>query len=598
MHRRALIICGIILLISTAAVLAYERDDFLFLSEIEIGMQGIGKTVVAGDVISEFEVEVLGVVNEPKTRADFIVVRVSGEAISRSGGISQGMSGSPIYVDGKLVGALSRAATWSSDLAPIGLVTPIEQMLDIIDSVHDHRPPSASLTDATLTEIQLVELEYPPGAIVLSESPGTIFSYPIVSPLLVTGLSGRALEVLMNGLEIEEHFIRLPAQFRTPLIVPEAQGLSSFGLRLNPMSGKKTKGSSASVVPEPGGAIGVALAQGDITIGAIGTLTFREGNAIVGFGHPFLLNGEASFPLTTAHIYDTIKAYDASFKLGAIGETIGAITEDRMSGIGGLAGEPADMIDLSLAVEDLDTGITRHFQIELVDEPRLMWDLLLASGFEAIDSTLDRIGQGTVEVTYRITGDGMPAPLTREDIFLSTRDLALYPPIELASIVSLLQYNAFENPEITSISCVIRVTEELNAMRINHLEIDKQSYAPGEMIHYTVELQTYQREKQVIEGEIQIPLDLVADYVTVRAYGGPREVESGEDQPKLSNLQELMEKLEGLPSYDTLTIELFAPNPFFLYVEGLQGVDDVETEFPGYVLYGEREVSAVLSFPE
>lgn len=192
----------------------------------------------------------------------------------------------------------------------------------------------------------------------------------------------------------------------------------------------------------------------------------------------------------------------------------------------------------------------------------------------------------------------MPAPLTREDIFLSTRDLALYPPIELASIVSLLQYNAFENPEITSISCVIRVTEELNAMRINHLEIDKQSYAPGEMIHYTVELQTYQREKQVIEGEIQIPLDLVADYVTVRAYGGPREVESGEDQPKLSNLQELMEKLEGLPSYDTLTIELFAPNPFFLYVEGLQGVDDVETEFPGYVLYGEREVSAVLSFPE
>lgn len=598
MHRRALIICGIILLISTAAVLAYERDDFLFLSEIEIGMQGIGKTVVAGDVISEFEVEVLGVVNEPKTRADFIVVRVSGEAIGRSGGISQGMSGSPIYVDGKLVGALSRAATWSKDLAPIGLVTPIEQMLDIIDSVHDHRLPSASLTDATLTEMQLVELEYPPGAIVLTESPDTIFSYPIVSPLLVSGLSGRALEVLMNGLEIEEHFIRLPAQFRTPLIVPKAQGLSSFGLRLNPMSGKKTKGRSAAVVPEPGGAIGVALAQGDITIGALGTLTFREGNAIVGFGHPFLLNGEASFPLTTAHIYDTIKAYDASFKLGAIGETIGAITEDRMSGIGGFAGEPADMVDLSLSVEDLDTGLIRNFQIELVDEPRLMWELLLASGFEAIDSTLDRIGQGTVEVTYRITGDGMPAPLTREDIFLSTRDLALYPPIELASIVSLLQYNAFENPEITSISCVIRVTEELNAMRINHLEIDKQSYAPGEMIHYTVELQTYQREKQVIEGEIQIPVDLVADYVTVRAYGGPREVESGEDQPKLSNLQDLMEKLEGLPSYDTLTIELFAPNPFFLYVEGLQGVDDVETDFPGYVLYGEREVSALLSLPE
>jgi len=598
MNRRALIICAIVLLISTVAVFAYERGDFLFLNEIETGMQGIGKTVVAGDVISEFEVEVLGIVNEPKTHADFIVVRVSGEAISRSGGISQGMSGSPIYIDGKLVGALSRAATWSKDLAPIGLVTPIEQMLDIIDSMHDHRLPSASLNNAMLTDIQLVGLEYSPATISPSELPNTIFSYPIVSPLLVTGLSGRALDVLMNGLEMEEKPKGLLSEFFGPLIVPKVQGLSSFGLRLNPMSGKKTKGTSESVVLEPGGAIGVALAQGDVTIGALGTLTFREGNAIVGFGHPFLLNGEASFPLTTVHVYDTIKAYDASFKLGTIGETIGAIVEDRMSGIGGLAGEPTDMVDLSLAVEDLDSGFTKHFQIELVDEPRLMWELLLASGFEAIDSTLDRIGQGTVEVTYRIAGDGMLSPLTREDIFVSTRDLALYPPIELASIVSLLQYNAFENPEITSISCVIHVTQEIKAMRINHLEIDKQSYAPGEMIHYTVELQTYQSEKQVIEGEIQIPADLVADYVTVRAYGGPREVENGENPIEFSNLSELIEKIEGLPSYDTLTVELFAPNPFFLYVEGLQGVEDVETDLPGYVLYGEREVSALLSLLE
>lgn len=598
MNRKALIICGIILLISTAAVLAYERDNFLFLNEIETGMQGIGKTVVAGGVISEFEVEVLGIVNEPKTCADFIVVRVSGEAINRSGGISQGMSGSPIYIDGKLVGALSRAATWSKDLAPIGLVTPIEQMLDIIDSMHDHRLPSVSLNDAALTGIQLVAVGYSPAAISLNELPNTIFSYPIVSPLLVTGLSGRALEVLMNGLEIEENSKGLLSEFFGPLIAPRVQGLSSFGLRLNPIPGKKTKGTSKSVVLEPGGAIGVALAQGDVTIGALGTLTFREGNAIVGFGHPFLLNGEASFPLTAVHVYDTIKAYDASFKLGTIGETIGAIVEDRMSGIGGLAGEPTDMVDLSLAVEDLDSGFTKHFQIELVDEPRLMWELLLASGFEAIDSTLDRIGQGTVEVTYRIAGDGMASPLTREDIFLSTRDLALYPPIELASIVSLLQYNAFENPEITSISCVMHVTQEIKAMRINHLEIDKQSYAPGEMIRYSVELQTYQSEKQVIEGEIQIPADLVADYVTVRAYGGPREVESGENPIEFSNLLELIEKIEGLPSYDTLTVELFAPNPFFLYVEGLQGVEDVETDLPGYVLYGEREVSALLSLPE
>ncbi len=598
MKRVSGILFGITILMTTVSGFAYDRGEFLFLDEIEPGVKGIGKTVVAEDVISEFAVEVLGVIDEPGERSDFIVVRVSGEAIGRSGGIAQGMSGSPIYVGGKLIGALSRAATWSKEITPIGLVTPIEGMLGIIDSVQGRELASRVTQTALLPGLQLTELNVPPDARALAGSSNTIFAYPVTSPLLVTGLTGRALEVLMDGVDRQAAPEGLLGTFFSAEIAPEIRGLSSFGLRLAPVLGQGRGSFGNDVVLEPGSGIGIALASGDVNIGALGTLTFRDGEAVVGFGHPFLANGEAAFPLTTAHIYDTLKAYDASFKLGTIGESAGAILEDRMPGIGGLLDRSVSLIDLSLGVFDLDTGRTEHYQIDVVDESRIMGELLLASGLEAIDATLDRIGQGTVEVTYQILGDGMPFPLERRDIFISTRDIAVYPPWQLANIVSLLQYNAFQDPQVTRIATAMQVTQELKAIRINHLEIDQDIYAPGESIHYTVELQTYHDEKQTIQGEINIPIDLIADTVLVRAYGGPRPLESGESPEEFENLADLIEAIEELPSYDVLTVELFAPNPYSPYVEALQGVEEVTTEFAGYFLYDSREVRAFLFEPE
>jgi len=598
MKRVSWIVLGILVFVTAASGFAYDRGEFLFLDEIEIGMKGIGKTVVADDVISEFGVEVLGVIDEPSERSDFIVVRVSGEAIGRSGGIAQGMSGSPIYVDEKLIGALSRAATWSKEITPIGLVTPIEGMLGVIDSVRDRELASRPTQTALLSGIQLTELNVPPDERVLAGSPNTIFSYPVSSPLLVTGLTGRALEVLMNGVSRQAAPEGLLGEFFSSEIAPETRGLSSFGLRLAPVLGQGRGNFSGEAVLEPGSGIGIALASGDVSIGALGTLTFRDGEAVVGFGHPFLANGEAAFPLTTVHIYDTLKAYDASFKLGTIGERAGAILEDRMPGIGGLLGRSVSLIDLSLGVFDLDSGRTEHFQIDLVDEPRIMGELLLATSLEATDATLDRIGQGTVEVTYQILGDGMPFPLERRDVFISTRDIAIYPPWQLANIVSLLQYNAFQDPQVTRVATAMQVTHVLKAIRINHLEIDQDIYAPGESIHYTVELQTYHDEKQTIQGEINIPDDLIADTILVRAYGGPRPLESGESPEEFEDLGDLIEAIEELPSYDILTVELFVPDPYLPYVEALQGVEEVTTEFAGYFLYDSREVRAFLYEPE
>lgn len=597
MIRRSSIAVALIVLSMAACVAAYERSEFLFLDEVRIGMEGVGKTVVAGNEISEFSAEVLGVIDQPGTLSDFIVVRVSGEAIGRSGGIAQGMSGSPITVDGKLIGALSRAASWSKEITPIGLVTPIEPMLAVLDAAADvarHEPDPG----ATLAGIKLVDGVEPPDPRVAAAAGDTIFSYPVQTPIIASGLNGRAMEILMNGDRAVGRPAGTVADFLPAAWGAEVAGLSAMRLTLLPLSGGTVPGVPNPAPLEAGGAFGVALVTGDLSVGALGTVTYRDEVNLIGFGHPFLSNGGSSFPLTDVTIYDTMKSLEASFKLGTLGAPVGTIDEDRTAAVGGRVGAIADTIELYLGVHDIDRDRADTFAMQVVDEPRLMPELLLASGFEAIDSTLDRVGQGTVTVTYEISGSGMPFPLERRDVFLSSRDIAVYPPWQLASIVSFLQYNEFADPGIDRIAATMDVTSALEGVRIEDLELDGFVYAPGDTIQFRVMLQSFQGDALVKEGEIQIPETLDADYLLVRAYGGPRGLERGEEPVTFQGLGDLIEAIEEIPSYETLTVELFAVDPYSAYADALYGVAEATFEFPSIVVYDEREVSAVLLPPD
>ncbi|MEW5826588.1 MAG: SpoIVB peptidase S55 domain-containing protein [Candidatus Bipolaricaulota bacterium] len=584
---------GLIFCFLSLAGAGAERSEFLFLDEVHAGMTGIGKTIVAGDTISEFAVEILGVIDEPGDLRDFIVVRVSGEAIGRSGGIAQGMSGSPIYVGGKLIGALSRAAAWSKEITPIGLVTPIEPMLAVLDAA---RRAVAKADPASLLHVDVVACDRRPSEVEVAAHPEALFSYPVATPLLISGLSERAAAVLLRGAVRPAGTLAsyLP-QFA---LAPSLSGFASLGLEPLPLAASPTAGSTGVSSLVPGGGIGLALATGDVTVGALGTVTYREGDAVIGFGHPFLSNGASDFPLTTVSIFDTMKSYDASFKLGTLGTPLGTINEDRTAAIGGLIGTPARTIGLDLDVLDLDRDVSEHYSVELVNEARLVPELLLSVGLEAIDTALDRIGPGTVEVTYQIVGDAMPSTLERKDIFLSTSDIAVYPPWQLADLVAYLEYNEFTDPELSQISASMRVTREIRAIFIEDLEIDAESYAPGDAVLFELTLQTWQGERIVLEDALTIPPDLVADSLFVRAYSGPRVVEEGEEPVELDDLADVIDLIESLPSYETLTVELFAEDWLDPLEEGPFGVTAIQRDYPGFVVYGEIEVSAMLSWEE
>lgn len=556
--------------IAIVGVLALGAE-VLPLSEVRPGMTGYGLTVVAGTEIERFEVEVVAVLDEPGDRGDFIVVRVSGPAITRSGGVAQGMSGSPIYLEGKLAGALSRAAPWSADRdRPLALVTPIEPMLQVLAEV---TPPKGEPlpTGGPRAEEPLLPALF------------------LASPVTASGLSPRALTVLEKGFDLRG--LGHPLAELLPPWRAEVPGLLGLGVpRVTAAPAALAQGPALDLVP--GAPVGVALAVGDLAIGALGTVTLVEEGAVLALGHPFLFSGASRYFLTEAHVLDTVAAYDFSYKFGTVGEVRGGVFADRWAGVAGVIGRTPRGISTSFTIRDLGRGVERALQARLVEEGRLSPLLLYVAGLEAVDGALDRIGPGTATVKYTLTGRGLPRPLTRENVFLSTEDVALLVPWELALVADVLAYNEFADPGLLSVTLEASVSPEFSAAEVIALTTERRSYAPGDRVRFEVTLRRWRGGIETWEGWLQIPEDLDSPYVELRAYGGPRRREKGEEPPVLESVGDLLRYIEGIPPYDTLTVELFALHPLSGVVgeKWLYGVDEASDRIPGVVVYGEVRV--------
>ncbi|MBC7221749.1 hypothetical protein H5T56_01980 [Candidatus Bipolaricaulota bacterium] len=562
-----------------AAVFGAGGTEIIPLSEIKPGMKGYGLTVVRGTEISQFEVEVVAILDEPGERNDFIVVRVSGDAIQRSGGIAQGMSGSPVYFEGKLAGALSRAATWALDREkPLGLVTPIESMLPLLSELGEEEWPLPGDHDLRALGIDRVLLVNAPPKEVPEDA---LVAWPISVPVVVSGLSSRALRLLQEGVDLAR--LEHPLLELLPSWHRKLPGFSDLGLTtvLSAPSGKGQE----SLEFQPGAPVGVALSLGDMVVGALGTLTLVQDEKILAFGHPFLYTGPCRYFLTGAAVLDTVAAMDVSYKFGTITDLRGGVFVDRWAGIAGRL----DRLPLPISAEFAVAGEAKgELSVQLVDEPRLFPLLFYVAGVEALDEALDRIGPGTVRVKYTITGRGLPRPLVRENVFLSTSDVAIYAPWEAALVLDVLAYNEFKDPLFSSVKLEATVDPGFSAVEIVDLRTDRFSYRPGDTIQFTLEVRAWRGETRALEGSIRVPWDLDTPYVVLRAYGGPRLREKGEPAPVLKSLADVLDYIEGIPTYDTLTVELFAVDPISQVMgeAWLYGVESVSQKFPGSVVYG------------
>lgn len=459
---------------------AQEETEVFPLSRIRPGMRGVGRTVVQGTKVEEFQFEVLGVTEGPPGR--LVLFRASGPAIRRSGGTASGMSGSPMYIDGRFAGALSygyRSAGPDSDL---GLFTPAEAMLALLRDERADRPVPGvvRLTQPVRIGGRWVR------AVRVAERAGTAVHpadlptfVPALTPLLVSGVSDRGFRLLQQTLRYAD-------------VVP----VQSYG------------GAARFPTPPlvPGSAVGVVLVRGDVNAWAIGTLSYRKGDRFLAFGHRLFGFGAVDFLLTSAYVHTVVRSTDFPFKEGDLGEPVGTVTQDRVAGVAGTLGRLPRVFNVTVTVVDRDRGRTVRGGAQMVRRPDLALTLVPQVVLAAIEQAWDGSGAGTAEVRITARGGGLPRPVERANVFYSAQDVATASVLDVPDAVRFLFANEFGPVNPVDLQVDVRLSRERRTVSVVEAEVASRTVSQGGRLRVRLQLRPFQGGEVVSRVvDVEIP---------------------------------------------------------------------------------------------
>lgn len=463
MSIRRLLISG--LLIWFVFTIGINATEIFPIEQVSPGQTGIGKTVIQGTTIEEFDFEVISVIPQTPPSPNLIMVRVSGDVIDRSGGIASGMSGSPVYIEGKLLGAIGYGYSYTDHR--VGLVTPAESMLDLMR-----------------------ELPVPAGNKALP-----VGFQEVATPLFLGGFQGRAFKLL------EKHFSDSKVQ-AIPGITGNSRTVNSSQL-------------------EPGSAFGIQLLRGDFQVVAFGTVTeIDKDNRFVGFGHPFLHKGNVNYFVAPAIIHYTMPNLEIPFKIASTGSSVGSLRLDRSSGVAGILGEVAPYIPINILVEDLNRKKKQEFNVEAVTDDSVLSALAISSVYQGIDSTLDRIGKGTAYVRLEFYADDHLNPVVRENMFYSDSDIAVWALSDLSEGLDLLVANNLQEVNLSQINTIITIDESRKTASIEKAIPRNFQVKAGESVDIEVMIRPYRQPVEYRVLRIAIPEETLPGLMTVTVRGG------------------------------------------------------------------------------
>src|SRR6185436_10785503 len=389
---RTIRLCLLPLLLAVTA--AASAADRMPLDQVQKGMKGYGLTVFEGSKVEKFDVEILGVLNNIGPGQNLILAKVDSPVVRRTG-IIAGMSGSPVFIDGKVIGALAYA--WQFSKEPVAGITPIEEMLRIAQRI---APAGATLAGATprmsgaelLKAVADRKLDVAFNALLKDLNATQVSS--------VSGAKRIALPMSLSSFAPETI-----ARF-----APELEGLGFVAVPSGATSSSTAKSAKTSF--EPGDPVGAALLTGDFTVAASGTVTYVDGNRVYAFGHPFLDMGEISFPMATSEVVTVLPSLASSFKFSNTGPVVGALRQDRAAGIMGVLGESAQMIPVDVTLNG--SGPVQKYHVEVVRQSRLS-PLLLAMVTDSVIANAQRAaGERTVLLESEIKLKGFAPIKLRE----------------------------------------------------------------------------------------------------------------------------------------------------------------------------------------
>ncbi len=514
------------------------------LEQIRPGMHGKAYTVFAGPQIESFDLEVLGVLpNLLGPKLDVILVRLLGEKPNYTGVVS-GMSGSPVYIDGKLVGALSlRFGAFTKE--PIGGVTPIATML----RAGEFSAP-ASTTSAEADSAPHYSLP---------EEFATVAGLP------------RGFEPYLVPIDMPLTFVG----FHPQAILRFAEPLEQMGFVAVQGGGTAAPGAGGSL--EPGGAVAAALVTGDLTIAGTCTITYRNGDQLYACGHPILGTGQVNIPMARSEIVATVPSELGSFKIANIGEVIGRFEQDRRSAIVGRVGPVPPMVPVELTL--VARGRSTQYRYNVFQNPKfspLLMDITLFNGLSATVESSE-------EMTYRVTGrlqlTGHPE-VVLDDMFSPTASFipdAFWVVANVGDTFRRIFANSFETPQIERIRLQVELIPRRLSATVENAWASKSEVRPGETLSVKVVLRPYRGERIVQEVPVTIPVQaakgdlriLVSDAVllnrlTTSLLLGPSQQFPGAFQARLTSLDQLIGLLNRERRNDHLYVSVFQSTPTVL----------------------------------
>jgi hypothetical protein len=472
------------------------QTSIISVDEVRPGMVGVGRTVFQGTKIEEFKVHILGVLkNVVGPRRNLVLARLEGGPLEKTGVIA-GMSGSPVYIDGRMLGAVSYSLGQFSKEAIAG-ITPIGEMTD------------ATALAATPAGARPVAITWPPSPQDLfaiwtrdlgrsrpfSEDPSQalLTGDPALSPRMATMLQPIAVPLITAG-------------FAADVLAPITPALTDRGFI--PMSASTTQpsvgSSSMRRTLRPGDAMGVALLTGDFILGATGTVTHVDGDRIYGFGHPMYNLGPTQFPLTSADIHLVLPSLLASSKLASFGETLGTVQQDRATAVAGRLGPGPKMIPMSITLNS-DRVPSRTFNFAVVKD-HTFTPLLT---FLTVANVLTGYERGAGPASFTVRGTATireHADIAFEDIFTGDQPAGAASAYVAGPITFLLK-NASEPVDVEKLTLTIDATEQSRTARIERVWLDTDRPRPGREATVKVLLRTHKGEELVKSVPIRIPVD-------------------------------------------------------------------------------------------
>lgn len=455
------------------SALGARAAEILPLTQVRAGQRGVGKTVFQGDKVEEFAAEILGVLDNVGPRQSLILARLSGGPLEKTG-VMAGMSGSPVYVEGKLIGAVAFSFPFTTE--PLCGIRPIEDMLAASTPEPPARADAPSLRAMLAGEQALLPAPRRQG------DGGAML--PIATPVSFAGFTERTLEVFGDRLR-------------------------SLGLRPVQGVGGRARDASATGPLEPGSMLSVGLIEGDLSLSAAGTVTVVEGDTVHAFGHPFVSSGPARLPMARAAVLTLVPNLSNSFKLAATGERIGAITLDRAAGVmGSIGGEP-DMVPAGFRVNG------RSYAMTLVRDSFLTPFLLQMAAFAVVDATERQLGPSTLRVRGRARFAGGEPDLDLGDVYSGATSVSLQAALGSAAPLAFVMQSAGEVLQIAELDFEIESVPEQRTVRIARAWTDRETVQRGGSLRLfvllrdgagkeTLQQETFRIEPHTLAGEVYV----------------------------------------------------------------------------------------------